>query len=492
MHAVDMFSSRQDRHWPRRHAAAKCHLLNPRAASPRKDFYRLNLESGTDITPALRIIPRDQHIISRKNISNAALRVLYRLNEAGYTAYLVGGAVRDLLLGLHPKDFDIATSATPDEVKRLFRNCRLIGRRFRLAHVVFGPEIIEVATFRGLGEEGGEGDRHIVDGRIVRDNIWGTIEEDAIRRDFRVNAMYYDISDFSVRDYVGGMQDLQDRVLRLIGDPVTRYREDPVRMLRAARLAAKLDMRIDAAAMAPFESLGPLLAEAAPARLFDESLKMFLGGQGLKSFRMLEHCGLLKFLFPVTARALARGDDALRSLVEQGLANTDARIAEDKSVTPAFLFAVLLWGEVRDVALQWMARGQESSEAWARAAAQVVAEQCQRVAIPRRFTLTMEEIWSLQPRFEQIQRKRVFRLMTHPRFRAAFDFLLLRADESPAIRELGLWWAHAQQLPQDVLSAALPVGGGSAASDHAALPVAARPPRPRRRRRKPGDQSGSA
>ncbi len=452
----------------------------------------MNLESGTDITPALRIIPRDQHIISRKNISNAALRVLYRLNEAGYTAYLVGGAVRDLLLGLHPKDFDIATSATPDEVKRLFRNCRLIGRRFRLAHVVFGPEIIEVATFRGLGEEGGEGDRHIVDGRIVRDNIWGTIEEDAIRRDFRVNAMYYDISDFSVRDYVGGMQDLQDRVLRLIGDPVTRYREDPVRMLRAARLAAKLDMRIDAAAMAPFESLGPLLAEAAPARLFDESLKMFLGGQGLKSFRMLEHCGLLKFLFPVTARALARGDDALRSLVEQGLANTDARIAEDKSVTPAFLFAVLLWGEVRDVALQWMARGQESSEAWARAAAQVVAEQCQRVAIPRRFTLTMEEIWSLQPRFEQIQRKRVFRLMTHPRFRAAFDFLLLRADESPAIRELGLWWAHAQQLPQDVLSAALPAGGGSAAGDHAALQVTARPPRPRRRRRKPGDQSGSA
>ena len=250
----------------------------------------MNLESRTDITPALRIIPRDQHIISRKNISKAALRVLYRLNEVGYTAYLVGGAVRDLLLGLHPKDFDIATSATPDEVKKLFRNCRLIGRRFRLAHVVFGPEIIEVATFRGLGEEGAEGDRHIVDGRIVRDNIWGTIEEDAVRRDFRVNALYYDISDFSVRDYVGGMQDLQDRVLRLIGDPVTRYREDPVRMLRAARLAAKLDMRIDTAAMAPFETLGPLLADAAPARLFDESLKMFLGGQGLKSFRMLEHC----------------------------------------------------------------------------------------------------------------------------------------------------------------------------------------------------------
>ncbi|MEP6898229.1 MAG: polynucleotide adenylyltransferase PcnB [Rhodanobacter sp.] len=451
----------------------------------------MNLETRTDTTPALRIIPRDQHIISRKNISKAALRVLYRLNEAGYAAFLVGGAVRDLLLGLQPKDFDVATSATPDEVKKLFRNCRLIGRRFRLAHVVFGPEIIEVATFRGLGEEGAEGDRHIVDGRILRDNIWGSIEEDAIRRDFRVNALYYDISDFSVRDYVGGMQDLEDRALRLIGDPVTRYREDPVRMLRAARLAAKLDMRIDAAAMAPFEDVGPLLAEAAPARLFDESLKMFLSGNGLKSFRMLEQCGLLKFLFPATARALMRGDEALRSLVEQGLANTDARIHAGKSVTPAFLFAVLLWGEVRDVAHHWIARGQESNEAWSRAATQVVAEQCQRVAIPRRFTFTMEEIWSLQPRFEQIQRKRVFRLMTHPRFRAAFDFLLLRADESPAMRELGEWWTHAQQLPQDVLSAALPVSGGSYASDHAPTLVAGKPPRPRRRRRKPADKSDS-
>lgn len=451
----------------------------------------MNLESGIDTTSTLRIIPRDQHTISRKNISKAALRVLYRLNEAGYAAYLVGGAVRDLLLGLQPKDFDVATDATPDDVKKLFRNCRLIGRRFRLAHVVFGPEIIEVATFRGLGEEGGEGDRHIVDGRIVRDNIWGTIEEDAIRRDFRVNALYYDISDFSVRDYVGGMHDLEDRVLRLIGDPVTRYREDPVRMLRAARLAAKLDMRIDTAAMAPFESIGPLLADAAPARLFDESLKMFLSGNGLKSFRMLEQCGLLKFLFPATARALKRGDEALRALVEQGLANTDARVAEGKSVTPAFLFAVLLWGEVRDVAHHWIARGKDGNEAWAHAAAQVVGEQCQRVAIPRRFTFTMEEIWSLQPRFEQVQRKRVFRLMTHPRFRAAFDFLLLRAAESPAMRELGLWWAHAQQLPPDVLSAALPAGGGSI-SDHVSTPVASKAPRPRRRRRRPGGDKSSS
>jgi poly(A) polymerase len=450
------------------------------------------MRAVNDAKPALRIFPREQHTISRKNISKAALRVLYRLNEAGYNAYLVGGAVRDLLLGGHPKDFDVATNATPDEVKKLFRNCRLIGRRFRLAHVVYGNEIIEVATFRGTSEEEGvEGDRHIVDGRIVRDNVWGSIEEDAIRRDFRVNAMYYDISDFSVRDYVGGMQDLQDRVLHLIGDPDTRYREDPVRMLRAARLAAKLDFRIDPTGSAPFAELGPLLSSVAPARLFDESLKMFLAGHGRKSFRMLEECGLLKYMFPATARALKRGDVALRSLIERGLENTDARVVEGKSVTPAFLFAVLLWGGVRDLAHTWITHGKDANEAWARAAVHVVAEQCQRVAIPRRFTITMEEIWSLQPRFEQIQRKKVFRLLAHPRFRAAFDFLLLREAESPAIGELGRWWEHAQQLPHETLAAALPLHQANAAGD--IEPVRAAAPRKRKRRRKPAaGKSGMA
>jgi poly(A) polymerase len=455
-----------------------------------KDFDRLNSKARNDAKHALRIIPREQHTISRKNISKAALRVLYRLNEAGYDAYLVGGAVRDLLLGGHPKDFDVATNATPDDVKKLFRNCRLIGRRFRLAHVVYGSEIIEVATFRGTSEEeGGEGDRHIVDGRIVRDNVWGTIEEDALRRDFRVNAMYYGIDDFAVRDYVGGMQDLQDRVLRLIGDPTTRYREDPVRMLRAARLAAKLDFRIDSSASAPFAELGPLLSGVAPARLFDESLKMFLTGHGLKSFRMLEQCGLLKFMFPATARALKRGDNALRELIENGLENTDARISDGKSVTPAFLFALLLWGEVRDLAHTWTTQGKDTNEAWSRAAMHVLAEQCQRVAIPRRFTITMEEIWSLQPRFEHIQRKKVFRLLAHPRFRAAFDFLLLRSAESPAIGELGQWWAHAQQLPHETLAAALPLQGTPIAGD--IEPARGTAARKRKRRRKPAGKSGT-
>lgn len=467
-------------------------LGHPSGFGNRKDFDRLKPTARNDVKLALRIIPREQHTISRKNISKAALRVLYRLHEAGYDAYLVGGAVRDLLLGGHPKDFDVATNATPDEVKKLFRNCRLIGRRFRLAHVVYGSEIIEVATLRGASEEeGAEGDRHIVDGRIVRDNVWGTIEEDALRRDFRVNAMYYDIGDFSVRDYVGGMQDLQDRVLHLIGDPTTRYREDPVRMLRAARLAAKLDFRIHPSASAPFAELGPLLSGVAPARLFDESLKMFLAGHGLKSFRTLEESGLLKYMFPATARALKRGDKALRSLIEQGLENTDARVVEGKSVTPAFLFAVLLWGEVRDLAHTWITHGKDANEAWARAAVHVVGEQCQRVAIPRRFTITMEEIWSLQPRFEQIQRKKVFRLLAHPRFRAAFDFLLLRAAESPAIGELGQWWEHAQKLPHETLAAALPLHQTVAGEPEPAARAAA--PRKRKRRRKPAaGKSGTA
>jgi poly(A) polymerase len=287
------------------------------------------------------------------------------------------------------------------------------------------------------------------------------------------------------------MPDLQNRVLHLIGDPVTRYREDPVRMLRAARLAAKLNFRIDPSASAPFAELGPLLSGVAPARLFDEALKMFLAGHGLKSFRMLEECGLLKYVFPATARALKRGDKALRSLIEHGLKNTDDRVVEGKSVTPAFLFAVLLWGEVRDLAHTWITQGKDANDSWARAAAHVVAEQCQRVAIPRRFTITMEEIWSLQPRFEQIQRKKVFRLLTHPRFRAAFDFLLLRAAESPAIGELGQWWEHAQQLPHETLAAALPLHQANVAGE--TEPVRAAPARKRKRRRKPAaGKSGAA
>ncbi|MDA3912620.1 polynucleotide adenylyltransferase PcnB [Oleiagrimonas sp.] len=424
----------------------------------------------------MRIIPRDQHSISRRHISKAALRVLYGLHEAGYQALLVGGAVRDLLLGVQPKDFDIATDATPEQVRKLFRNCRLIGRRFRLAHVMFGREIIEVATFRGVGDPQ-DSDRHIVDGRIVRDNIWGSIEEDAVRRDFRANAMYYDIADFSVRDDVGGMQDLDDRVLRLIGDPETRYREDPVRMLRAARLAAKLEFSIDPSASAPFAELAPLLGEAPPARLFDESLKLFMAGYALKSFRMLRRYGLLAPLFPATARALDAGDQVLLEMIENGMANTDARIAEDKPVTPAFLFAVLLWGEVREIKQGMMDEGAPPSLAWQRASHQVVMTQSRHVAIPRRFTHVMEEIWTLQPRFAHRTPKRVFQLLEHPRFRAAYDFLLLRAGESDEMAEMGAWWTRAQEVPEDALSDELGASVRTRSGDA---------PRKRRRRRRRG------
>ncbi len=453
-------------------------------------------EPASNLNPAavavkLRVIPRDQHRISRKDISSGALRVLYRLNEAGYAAHLVGGAVRDLLLGGHPKDFDVATNATPEDVKRLFRNCRLIGRRFRLAHVVFGQEIVEVATFRGSSDDG-SGDRHVVDGRILRDNVYGTIEEDAIRRDFTVNALYYDIADFSVRDYVGGYEDLDARVLRLIGDPVQRYREDPVRMLRAVRLAAKLEFAIATDAREPFAELGDLLLHAPPARLFDESLKMLLAGNGLKSFRALEQSGLLGDVFPLTARALAfRGGEQYRALIEAGLAGTDARIAQGKPVTPAFLFAILLWGAVRAQVEREVARGTDFNLAWQRVSHHVISEQAKHVAIPRRFGLVMQEMWTLQPRFEQRQKKRVFRLMAHPRFRAAYDFLLLRAVEGPAMVELGHWWTQAQQVPHEALAEQL-AGAAETGDDGVPAEVAPAKKRARRRRRsKPGASAQS-
>jgi poly(A) polymerase len=319
----------------------------------------------------------------------------------------------------------------------------------------------------------------VVDGRILRDNVWGSIEEDALRRDFRVNALYYDIADFSVIDYVGGIEDLEHKHLRLIGDPATRYREDPVRMLRAARLAAKLGFTIDAEAAAPFDGLGHLLADAPPARLFDECQKMFMAGYGLESFRMLVRYDLLRHLFPGTARALAHdASGGLRALIERGLAGTDARVAEGRPVTPAFLFAVLLWGEVETLAAKLREEGASQPLAWLRAAHRVMAEQGRRVAIPRRFAYAIEEIWALQPRFTERTRKRVFRLMAHPRFRAAYDFLLLRAGESDELRESGDWWTQAQALSPDELSASL----ASKASARTGEAIA----KPRRRRRRGG------
>jgi poly(A) polymerase len=427
--------------------------------------------------PQVRVIPREQHGVSRKNISPNALRVLYKLKEGGFAAYLVGGAVRDLLLGGSPKDFDVATDATPEQVKQLFRNCRLIGRRFRLAHVVFGGEIIEVATFRALGDDG-TGDREMVDGRIVRDNVYGTIEEDAVRRDFTANALYYAIEDFSVRDYADGFEDIRHRTLRLIGDPEQRYREDPVRMLRAVRLAAKLGFRIDDAAWMAIAELAPLIGEAAPARLFDEMLKLFLGGHAYESLRWLEASGLLRELLPATAAAIEEhGGEEMPRMMEAALKSTDLRLTEGRSVTPAFLLAVLLWPAARVAHAAEVARGTEPLLAWSRASDHVVRTQAARIAVPRRYTLPIEEIWTLQTRLEQSMRKRTSRLLAHPRFRAAYDFLCVRALDEPSLKELADFWTRAQ------VGTAQEVAPDAASVDDVAEPA---PKTRRRRRRRPG------
>jgi len=444
--------------------------------------------SNTDGAPlSLRVIPRDGHTISRKDISPNALRVLYRLRDAGFGAYLVGGAVRDLLVGGNPKDFDVATDATPEEVKALFRNCRLIGRRFRLAHVVFGREIIEVATFRANSDDG-SGDRQLHEGgRLLRDNVYGTIEDDAIRRDFTANALYYAIEDFSVRDYTGGFEDVQNRVMKLIGHPETRYREDPVRMLRAVRLAAKLGFRIDEATAAPLPVLAPLLREAAPARLFEECLKLFLSGHAEQSFLGLERHGLLPVLLPESAAAMkANRNGALRSMLLEGMRSTDARVAAGEPVSPAFLFALLLWPAYCRALMALQAQGMHAAEAQRRAADRVTVHQLETIALPRRFSLPMQEIWLLQARFAQ--RKRVGRLLAHPRFRAAYDFLVLRQAASEEHAEEARFWREAQT------SAGTEEAGEGAESESGDTDDGdnGEPRRRRRRRRRSTGSTGAA
>ena len=406
--------------------------------------------------------------------------MLYRLRDAGFAAYLVGGAVRDLLVGGHPKDFDVATDATPEQVRQQFRNCRLIGRRFRLAHVVFGREIIEVAPFRANSDDG-SGDREMENGRLVRDNVYGSVEDDAVRRDFTANALYYAIDDFSVRDYVGGFEDVMARRLKLIGDPEQRYREDPVRMLRAVRLAAKLGFSIEEGTAEPIARLAPLLSESAPARLFEEILKLFLSGHGVASFEGLERFGLLKVLLPETAAALAANrSGALRRMLMEGLAGTDRRVAADEPVSPAFLFALLLWPAYCRALMGLQAQGVHVEEAQRRAADRVTLHQLNTIALPRRFSLPMQEIWLLQSRFGNRQRKRVMRLLAHPRFRAAFDFLVLRLSASPEHTEDVAFWREAQEQSSEELAAAL----GVAAQADLHEGDDAQPSKRRRRRRR--------
>lgn len=400
-----------------------------------------------DDLPQPHIIPRSEHTISRSLISENALKVLYRLQKEGHEAYLVGGGVRDLLLGREPKDFDVATSARPEEVKRLFRNCRLIGRRFLLAHVQFGREIIEVATFRAQHD----GDENVSEsGMLLRDNVYGSLLDDAWRRDFTVNALYYNVGDFSVVDHTGGMEDLQAGVLRMIGDPVQRFREDPVRMLRAVRFAAKLGFKIDDGTEAALYELGHLLEDVASARLFDESLKLFLGGYGVQTYELLRHYRLFGYLFPETEVALAQEENHFpHTMLLHALKNTDARIAAGKPVTPAFLFAALLWEPVRHEAALFMANKMPEIQALQLAGDAVVARQVQRVAVPKRFTLQSREIWVMQERLQRRNGRRAWVLLENARFRAGYDFLLLRAQSGEEVTELAQWWSDFQSVDDD-------------------------------------------
>lgn len=398
-----------------------------------------------------RIVPRSEHAVSRSDISDAALKVLYRLVNAGYKAYLVGGGVRDLLLGLRPKDFDVVTDAHPEQIRELFRNCRLIGRRFRLAHVRFGPEIIEVSTFRAC-HSAGEGNTESEDGRILRDNVYGDIDDDVWRRDFSVNALYYNIEDFSVVDYVGGMNDIDARQLRLIGKPEERYREDPVRMLRAIRFAAKLDFNIHADTAKPISVLASLLNDIPSARLYEEFSKLFLAGAAIKTYELLCQYDLFAHMFPQMA-AMLRESDHYQSLLINAFKNTDKRIAENLPVTPGFLVAAILWAPVRRLADEHEKHGLPELEALHLAGDTVISRQVSQVSMPRRVTLMAREIWILQPRLKRRQGKRPLRLLGHPRFRAGYDFLLLRAQSGEHLDDLAEWWESFQHENPDAIPA---------------------------------------
>lgn len=432
------------------------------------------------------VIPRAEHGISREDISDNALKVLYRLNSAGFEAYLVGGCVRDLMLGLLPKDFDVVTNATPEQIKGLFRNCRLIGRRFRLAHIVFGREIIEVATFRGhhdpAAQDASTRGKASEDGQLLRDNVFGTIAEDAERRDFTFNAMYYSVADFSVTDFANGRKAIAQKQVELIGDPEVRYREDPVRMLRAIRFAVKLNMKIAEPTAAPLKPLAHLLGNIPPARLFEETLKLFLSGQGKDTFVALHDYGLLEPLFPQLAPLLNDPRSKEMQFALTVLANTDERVNSNMRVTPAFLYAALLWYPLEEHAQKLQAEaGLSQHDAFNIAAGDILHRQTQRIMIPKRFSTVIRDIWMLQHRLPRRFGRRAFQLLSHPKFRAAYDFLQVRGEtEGGDLLELTDWWTQFQHgepgLQKKMLSTLRQKEGAG--------------PKPKRRRKKPAKAKG--
>ncbi len=455
--------------------------------------------------PEVLIVPAGEHSVTRKAIGRSALKVLDKLHEAGHSAYLVGGGVRDALVGLKPKDFDVATDASPETIRSLFRNSRIIGRRFRLVHVVYGREIIEVATFRAAHSKGAGGEIGEA-GRIVRDNVFGSIEEDAYRRDFTVNALYYNIADDSVVDYVGGLADLESGVFRLIGDPLTRCAEDPVRVLRAVRLAAKLEFAIDKQTLSAMEQIASELKATPPARLFEEVLKLFQGGYALRSFHSIREHDLLRYLFPLLDKRLKAGAPELAGMIDAALINTDKRVAVGKPITPAYLLAFMLWPDVEEYAMQDSRKGMPITDALHLAADSVLSTQLRVISIPRRFSGPMKEIWQMQPRLERLRGARALKLMEDRRFRAAYDFLCLRATIDDRLSDSAAWWTKVQTLPEGDRAAAAAkrpvvmdiwpsdIGADPAPGDESAsarAPEPAKKKRRRRRRRKPGGDKGA-
>jgi poly(A) polymerase len=432
-------------------------------------------KAGTAVTEqSVKITPRDGHTISRRDISPNALKVMNRLNQANFEGYLVGGGVRDLLLEGSPKDFDVATDATPEQVKALFRNSRIIGRRFKIVHVRFGREIIEVTTFRGQNSDSS----HQIEsdtGQLLRDNVYGDMKSDALRRDFTANALYYSAKDFSLHDYTTGMEDIENRQLRMIGDPVTRYKEDPVRLLRAIRFAAKLGFQIEPSTAAPIQEQAPLLANVPAARLFDEVLKLFLGGYATATYSLLKEYGLLEQLFPDSSEVIDT-DSLYSNLVNEVMLNTDKRIRSDKRVTPAFIYAALLWPALDHEIKQLREKGLSPLESFHQASQKVTNRQLHRIMIPKRFLIPMKQIWELQWRLPNRQGKRAYRLLEHPKFRAGYDFMLLREAAGESLDELGQWWGQFQDAKEEEREAMI-------------SQLAPKPNKKRKRRRKPNNTS---
>lgn len=395
-----------------------------------------------------REVPESSHQIPRHALDDNAMSVVYRLLDAGHEAYLVGGCVRDLLAGTQPKDFDVATSAHPEQAEPLFKRARLIGRRFKLLHVRFGREVIEVATFRASHDSsdntGEHGRQSAETGMIIRDNVYGTIEDDALRRDFSINALYYSVKDHSILDFSNGYPDLLAKKIRIIGNPDERYREDPVRMLRAARFAAKLGFEIEESTAAPIRTLAPLIGRVSPARMFDESLKLLQSGYGEATLRQLLRFDLFKYLLPATDKMLGSEEVPIDELVMNALRNTDRRLAQGKSVTPAFLFAAMLWYPLT-VRIEQLKRSEKmpALQRLHEAANQILAEQQKSTAIPRRFSSTVREIWELQHRL--LRQDRADQALEHPRFRAGYDLLLLREESGEDLGGLGRWWTEYQR-----------------------------------------------